>query len=284
MNMHKRLYGQTDEVSVIAFGGIVIKEKPQDEATRIVRRALDRGVNYFDVGPQYGDPEILLGPALDGVPRDDYFLACKSYQRDAKRCRQEMERSLKRLHTDHFDLFQHHNCATPEQVDETLGPGGALEALVKARDEGLTRYLGFSTHSEKAGCRLLDAFDYDSALFPINWVCILKDTFGRKLLAKCKEKGATALSIKAMARTNWATDDHPDYPFTWYQPETDPELSALTVRFALDQGATAVVPPGHEGLFFHAVDVADDYRPLTEDELARLCAASESVEPLFPRS
>ena len=112
---------------------------------------------------------------------------------------------------------------------------------------------------------------------------MLKGTFGPTLLAKCREKGATPMAIKPLALTDWDTDEHPDYPFTWYRPVTDPELVGLCVRFTLDQGVSAAVPPGHEGLFFQAVDAGDAYEPLSDEELVRLREAAEPVKPLFPR-
>jgi len=282
--MQRRPYGRGGEdVSIIGLGGIVVKERPQAEATAIVCKALDRGVTYFDVGPGYGDPELLLGPALDGVARDSYFLACKTARRDAKGAREDLERSLRRLHTDHFDVYQLHNCARPEDVERTLGPGGALETLVRAREQGLTRHVGFSTHDEEAGCRLLDAFEFDSVLMPVNWVCILRGTCGPKLLARCREKGVTFMALKAMARTNWDKPRHPEFPFTWYRPETDPEFGPLALRFALGQGVATAIPPGAPGLFFRAVDVAENYRPLSDEELARLKDRAQQFEPIFPK-
>lgn len=283
--MERRPYGRDGRmVSMIALGGIVVKNLPQDKANEIVAAAFERGINYVDVAPVYGDPEILLGPALDPFPRDDYFIACKTARRDARGARQDLERSLERLHTDHFDLYQLHNCSRDEDIEKTLGPGGALETFLKAKEEGLIRHIGFSTHREEAGLRLLDEYDFESALFPVNWVCLLKGTFGQRLLDACKQRGVSALALKSMARTAWDKEEHPEYPHAWYRPETDPEISALALRFVLGLGVTVAVPPGDPGLFDHAVQTAEDYSPLTPSELARLKAAAGPVEPLFPQA
>jgi aryl-alcohol dehydrogenase-like predicted oxidoreductase len=270
-------------ISLVALGAIVVKGLPQDEADAIVAEAFEAGVNYVDVAPAYGDPEVLLGPALDPFPREEYFLACKTARRDAKGAREELERSLERLHTDYLDLYQLHNCSSDEDIERTLGPGGALETFVEAREQGLVRHIGFSTHREEAGLRLLDAYDFESALFPVNWVCMLKGTFGQDLLDRCKRDGVTALALKAMARTEWDKEEHPEYPNAWYRPETRPEISALALRFTLGLGVAAAVPPGDPGLWRHAVEVAENYEPLDASELARLKEAVEPIEPLFPK-
>jgi aryl-alcohol dehydrogenase-like predicted oxidoreductase len=260
-----------------------VKSLPQDEANAIVAEAMEAGVNYIDVAPAYGDPEVLLGPALDPFPREEYFLACKTARRDAAGAREELERSLERLHTDYLDLYQLHNCSSDEDIATTLGPGGALEVFVEAKQQGIVRHIGFSTHREEAGLRLLDAYDFESALFPVNWVCMLKGSFGQDLLDRCKREGVSALALKALARTAWEKDEHPEFPHSWYRPETRPEIAALALRFTLGLGVTAAVPPGDPGLWRRAVEVAQDYHPLEPAELARLKEAAEPVEPLFPQ-
>jgi aryl-alcohol dehydrogenase-like predicted oxidoreductase len=282
--MKKRPYGdEGDKLSLVALGAIVIKNLPQQEANAIVAEAFDSGVNYIDVAPTYGDPEVLLGPALDPFPREEYFLACKTARRDAKGAREELERSLERLHTDYLDLYQLHNCSSDEDLATTLGPGGALETFVEAKDQGLIRHIGFSTHREQAGLQLLDAYAFDSALFPVNWVCMLKGTFGQDLLDRCKQQGVNALALKAMARTEWDKEQHPEYPNSWYRPETRPEISALALRFTLGLGVTAAVPPGDPGLWRRAVKVAQNYEPLGPAELAKLKEAAQEIEPLFQK-
>ncbi|NBT19640.1 MAG: aldo/keto reductase [Proteobacteria bacterium] len=163
--MEYRTLGQTGQkLSVIGFGGIVVTETPQDEANRLVASAVARGVNYFDVAPSYGDAEDRLGPALR-PHRDGVFLACKTGMRDAVGARAELESSLAKMHTDHFDLYQLHAMTKMEDVETVLGPGGAMETFLRARDEGKVKYLGFSAHSTEAAVALLDRFPFDSVLF-----------------------------------------------------------------------------------------------------------------------
>jgi aryl-alcohol dehydrogenase-like predicted oxidoreductase len=165
--MEKRQLGKTSEsLSMIGFGGILVMDEDPPTASRLVAEAVDRGINYFDVAPTYGNAEERLGPALEPY-RKSVFLACKTEKRTAAEATEALHGSLEHLRTDYFDLYQLHAVTTMEEVEQILGPGGALEAFVQAREEGLVRYLGFSAHSEEAAVALLDGFGFDSILFPL---------------------------------------------------------------------------------------------------------------------
>src|SRR5690348_773023 len=139
--MQRRPLGKTgEELSIIGFGGIVVSGMAQPDADAIVAEAFDRGINYFDVAPSYGDAEERLGPALEPY-RDRVFLACKTGKRDREGAAAELRASLRKLRTDHVDLYQLHALAKPEDVAQAFGPGGALEAFQEARQQGLTRFL-----------------------------------------------------------------------------------------------------------------------------------------------
>ncbi len=281
--MERRPYGPSGRmVSIVAFGGVVVKNRQPEEAARLVHRAFDRGVNYFDVAPLYGDPEVLMGPALAELPRDEFFLACKTTQRRAAKARADLDESLRRLKVDYLDLYQFHGVSGLEDVETIFAPGGAMEVFERARDEGLVRHLGFSAHDEEAGISMLERFDFASALFPVNWVSLLSGSFGPRLLAACREKGASALALKAMARTAWEAERDPRYPNLWYRPETDPETAALALRYALSRDVTTVIPPGDEELFFLAVDTAERFEPVTEEETELLRRRAKRLAPLFP--
>src|ERR1035441_4416039 len=167
----KRPYNKDVSLSVIGFGGIVVMGMEPKDAGRTVVEAVERGINYFDVAPSYGNGEAeeKLGPAL-APHRKSVFLACKCERRDAEGARQQLETSLKRLETDHFDLYQFHAVASRNDVDQIVAPGGALELFVKARQEGKVQHLGFSAHNEEAAAALMDHFPFDSVLFPVNFV------------------------------------------------------------------------------------------------------------------
>ena len=210
-------------LSIIGFGGIVVRDATPQKAAEDVKLAIDAGINYFDVAPSYGDAEIKLGPALEPY-RKDVFLACKTGKRTKSEARAELEQSLKNLKTDHFDLYQHHAVTTLEDVDTILGQGGAMETFIEARKEGKIRFIGFSAHSVEAAMALMDRFDFDTILFPFNYTTWHAGNFGPQVLARAKEKNMGILALKAMAKGPWEKGaDRSKYPKCWYEPLITPE-------------------------------------------------------------
>jgi predicted aldo/keto reductase-like oxidoreductase len=279
----RRKLGRTGEqLSIIGLGGIVVIGNEQEQANRIVRGAVDRGVNYFDVAPSYGNGEAeeKLGPALQGY-RNRVFLTCKTGRRDKAGAEEELQRSLKRLRTDHFDLYQLHALTSREDVEQALGPGGAIEAFAQARQKGLVRFLGFSAHSVEAALTAMDRFSFDTILFPFNWVCWSQGDFGPQVLKAARAKDMGCLALKAMAHHPWPRGAKRDYPKCWYQPITDPELAALALRFTLSEPVTAAIPPGDERLFNLALSVAGQFKPLSGEERRQLLARAAGEQPIF---
>lgn len=282
----KRPYKPGVELSVIGFGGIVVCGMPQEEGSRRVAAAYDRGVNYFDCAPSYfdGEAEIKLGEALKPY-RNKVFLAEKTTRRDAAGAREELERTLRRFHTDHVDLYQFHAVGSMEDVDKILAPKGAAETFLAAKKEGKTRFLGFSAHHAPAALRLLDALQLDSVLFPVNVNAWEHGGFGPQILAKAKEKGAARLALKALALGQWPKDmkrEQRPYPKCWYEPIADRDTAQMALRFTLNQGVTAAVPPGDERIFDLAMDLASQPLPkLSGAELAALKDKVGSREPVF---
>ena len=198
--MEKRLLGRTGEqLSVVGFGGILVMNEEPQAASRLVAQAVDRGINYFDVAPSYGNAEERLGPALEPY-RKRVFLACKTEMRTRDGAAAALRQSLQRLRTDHFDLYQFHGVSKMGEVEQILGPGGAMEAFLEAKDKGLIRFIGFSAHSEEAALALMDRFPFDSILFPFNWVCWHQGQFGPRVLEKAMQKGVGRLALKALAK------------------------------------------------------------------------------------
>jgi len=279
--MEKRPLGNTGEMlSIIGFGGIVAAQVSQRDADDYVAEAIDKGVNYFDVAPTYMDAEERLGPALRGR-RSGIFLACKTEKRTKKEARESLERSLKRLETDYFDLFQLHGMGSMEEVEQVFGPDGAMETLIKAQQEGLIKHIGFSAHSEKAAIALMDRYDFTSVLFPLNWVNMFNSGFGKGILKKAEEKGTARLALKAMARTIVKEGDEKKYAKCWYHPIDDKELASLALRYTLSQPITAAIPPGEIELFRWALEAAASFSPITEEETAYLMNKSRDIAPTF---
>jgi predicted aldo/keto reductase-like oxidoreductase len=279
--MEKRLLGKTGEsLSIIGFGGIVVSGVLQQEANNIVAEAIDRGINYFDVAPTYGDAEIKLGGALKGK-RDGIFLACKTEKRTKEEAWKSLESSLKNLQTDHFDLYQLHAMTTDEDFEIVTGPNGALEAFLEAREKGLIRFIGFSAHSVEVAMKLLDVFNFDSVLLPINWVNYFNANFGPQVVEKAKSQGIGRLALKAMAKTLVPEGKPRKYEKCWYEPIDEFELASLALRFTLSQPITAAIPPGEPKLFRMALDIGQNFVPITEEEVNVLREKAKGLEPIF---
>src|SRR5580692_6123171 len=199
----RRTLGKTGEkLSIIGFGGIVVMNEETGAASNIVAEAVDRGINYFDVAPSYGNAQERLGPALAPY-RKDCFLACKTEGRKKEDSRAQLEESLRLLKTDRLDLYQFHALTKMADLDTVLGPGGAMETMEAAKREGKIRYIGFSVHSAETAVAALDRYNFDTILFPLNWVLVSQAGFGPQILKKAQEKNAGVLCLKSMAKTVW---------------------------------------------------------------------------------
>ncbi len=280
--LEKRALGKTGVMlSVIGFGGIVVKDATPENASAVVRAAIEAGVNYFDVAPSYGDAEVKLGPALEPY-RKDVFLACKTGKRTKAEAREELETSLKNLRTGHFDLYQHHAVTTLEEVDTILGPGGANETFLEARKEGKIRFIGFSAHSVDAAVALINRFNFDTILFPFNYTTWHAGNFGPQVLALAQEKSMGILALKAMARGPWKEGaDRSKYSKCWYEPLISTEDITMGLRFTLSHPVTAAVPPGEEELFRIALNVSAKLKPLKKAEIQEIKEEALKGEPLF---
>jgi aryl-alcohol dehydrogenase-like predicted oxidoreductase len=282
----RRRYKDGIDLSIIALGGIVVCGLSQEEASRRVAAAFDRGVNYFDCAPSYfnGEAETKLGEALRPY-RSKVFLAEKTMHRDAKGAREELERSLQRFHTDHVDLYQFHAVSSMDDVDKILAAGGAAETFFAAKKEGKVRHVGFSAHNAPAALRLMDALELDSVLFPVNVNAWENGGFGPQILAKAKAKGMARMALKALAFGKWPAgmkESERKYPKCWYEPIDDHEMARLALRFTLNQDVTAAVPPGDERIFDLALELASAPLPeLSAAELTGLKTKVASLEPVF---
>ncbi|HEV2378280.1 MAG TPA: aldo/keto reductase [Terriglobia bacterium] len=280
----RRPLGKTgEELSIIGFAGIVVMSEEQSFANNIVAEAVDRGINYFDVSPDYGDAEQRLGPALASY-RNRSFLACKTNFRDRAGAMTDLENSLKRLQTDHFDLYQHHALTKKAELDKIFGPNGAMEAFVAAQKAGKIRYLGFSCHSVETAIGAMDRGHFDTILFPTNFVLFSKANFGPQVLDHAREKGMGYLAIKAMAKGKYPANlpERQHTPKCWYEPCHLPEEASLALRWTLSRPyLTAAIPPGNPEWFRRAMEVAQTFQPITADETRSLLAHAGDLEPIF---
>jgi aryl-alcohol dehydrogenase-like predicted oxidoreductase len=281
--IERRVLGNTGErLSMIGFGGIVVMNESTGEASNVVAEAVDRGINYFDVAPSYGNAQERLGPALAPY-RANCFLACKTDGRTKDESRTELEQSLRLLKTDHVDLYQFHALTKMAELDQVLGPGGAMETMEAAKKEGKIRYIGFSVHSAETAVAALDRYNFDTILFPVNWVLFTQAKFGPQILKKAQEKKVGILALKSMAKTVWPADqkEHHAEPKCWYQPAAYPDEASLGLRWTLSHPITAAIPPGDERYFRLAMEVAQNYKPIQPEEEQALLAGGLGIEPIF---
>ncbi len=279
--LERRALGRTGEkLSIIGFGGMVVMDATTEQAAQRVRAAIDAGVNYFDVAPSYGNAEDMLGPALEPY-RKGVFLACKTQGRTRAEAEKELESSLRKMRTDHFDLYQHHAVTKKKDVETILGPGGAMEAFEAAKRAGKVRFLGFSAHSVEAALALLDGYAFDTILFPVNYATWTAGNFGPQVLARAKEKGMGILCLKALARQPWPEGAPKRYPKCWYEPFDDPAEIRQALRFTLSHPVTAAVPPGEETIFRVALEQAATFEPMSPAEAEAMKAKGLAAKPLF---
>ena len=280
--VEKRSLGRTGGMlSVIGFGGIVVMNVSPEEASSSVKLAIDAGVNYFDVSPSYGDAEIKLGNALKPY-RKNVFLSCKTDGRNKEDSRKELEQSLKRVQTDHFDLYQLHAVTKLDDVRTILGKGGAIETCIEARKEGKIRFIGFSAHSVEAATALINGFDFDTIMFPFNQYTWYAGNFGPQVLSLAVEKKMGIIALKSMAKEPWPHDaDRSKYQKCWYEPLTNEDDILTGLRFTLSHPIASAIPPGEPELFRTALSLRDRIKPLKNEEVEIIKARALKGNPIF---
>jgi len=217
-----RTFGRTGHASTVTlFGAAALARASEDEADRALEVLLHYGVNHIDTAARYGDSELRIAPWM-ARHRKDFFLATKTGSRKAAEAREDIHRSLERLRVDQIDLIQLHALWHPDDWDQAMGPGGALEAVIDARREGLVRFIGVTGHGWTIPAmhrRSLARFDFDSVLMPYNFFMAqderYRETF-EEVLKTCRERNVAVQIIKTIARGPWASADRTHT--TWYQP------------------------------------------------------------------
>lgn len=269
-------------LSKVAFGGVIVADETQMDANNYVAEAIDAGVNYFDVAPTYSDAEERLGPALKGK-RNNLFLACKTEDRTRKGSQALLEKSLKNLQTDYFDLYQLHAVYSLADVEKTFGPGGSFETYVKAKEQGYIKHIGFSAHSTEAALALMAYYDFDSIMFPFNFVSLLKNDYGSYVLQKALEKKMGIIGIKSMVLSERQESDVIDYPKGWYHPIDNIELASKAVKYTFSRGVDVIIPPGNITQFRWALEIMKERDlALKEGDLETLKRIALETVPLFP--
>jgi aryl-alcohol dehydrogenase-like predicted oxidoreductase len=245
----RRLGRLGHQSSVLIYGAAALAEVDQDTADASIRLVLDAGINHFDVAASYGDAELRLGPWMPDI-RGRICLATKTGLRDRDAAWAQINQSLERLQTDHVDLIQVHAVGDTEELDLVTRPGGSLEAVVRARDEGLAGAVGITGHGHQAPATHLEAlrrFPFDTVLTPLNYVLGQDPAYVadyRALVAEIQAQDAGLMIIKAASRRNWPEQAEHRYA-TWYEPFDDQERIAAAVAWVLSHPeVTGIATPG----------------------------------------
>jgi predicted aldo/keto reductase-like oxidoreductase len=283
--MEKRRFGRTGHKSAVAiFGAAAFHEISQEKADQVMEYVLSTEINHIDVAPGYGQAETRLGPWL-AEERDRFFVGCKTQQRTKGAAAAELRRSLEKLHIDKFDLFQLHAVTSMEELDQVTAPGGALEAIIEAKDEGLLEFIGITGHGLDAPTVFLEAierFDFDTVLFPINFILYENRSYREKaqeLLRKCDELDIGSMIIKHIAKGPWG--ELAKTHTTWYRPFTETKWIQEGVNFALSQPITGICTPGDIHLLPLVVEACQQYQAMNPDQQAELISQTPQFQPLF---
>lgn len=274
----RRPFGRTGHLSsVTLFGGAALAHASQADADRALDLLLRYGVNHVDTAPRYGDSELRIGAWMPRH-RTDFFLATKTGMRTAREAREELQRSLDRLRVDHVDLLQLHSLGHPDDWEQAMGPGGALEAAIEARQQGLVRFIGVTGHGWTIAAmhtRSLARFDFDAVLLPYNFLMAQSERYRRNfeaVLTRCRERHVAVQVIKTIARGPWATAERTHT--TWYQPLEDQADIDRAVHWAIGLPDVFLNTAGDLGLLPRVLDAASRFeRPPSDGEMAAMLDA-----------
>lgn len=310
----KKPFGRTGHSSTrTLFGAWALQAATPAEADQTLQLLLKYGVNHLDTAASYGNAESLIGRWMDGH-RQDFFLATKTDERTLDGAWDQLHRSLERLRVDRVDLWQLHNLVEPEEWEMAMGPGGALEAAVEARERGLVKFLGVTGHGTAAAAmhrRSLEHFDFDSVLLPYNYLMTKNPEYNadfESLMALCQDRNVAVQTIKALARgaasetrfaaltgvgTFSAQDADPSRHSggndelqhnTWYPPLTDQEDVDRAVHWVLGNPAVFLNTAGDKHLLPRVLEAASRFRTSPSEEMMREQVTRLRMIPVFPES
>ncbi|NTW12768.1 MAG: aldo/keto reductase [Anaerolineales bacterium] len=283
--MEKRRFGRTGHMSTVAiFGAAAFWEISQADADKVMEQVIEAGVNHIDIAPSYGQAEERVGPWMPRE-RDRFFLGCKTMERTRQGAWDEMQRSLKRLQTESFDLYQCHAITTMEELDSVTMKGGALEAFVEARQRGLIKYIGITGHGVDAPRIYLEAlrrFDFDSVLFPLNFVQFVNPEYRKyteELISVCKARDVGTMVIKSITKGPWGEKQHT--ATTWYEPFDQMDEIQRAVNFALSFDVTGLCTAGDTRILPLVLKACENFKPMSDAEREEIIHSGQHFEPLF---
>jgi aryl-alcohol dehydrogenase-like predicted oxidoreductase len=284
--IEKRRFGRTGHMSTFTlFGAAALGSVSQADADRTLDLLLEYGINHIDTAASYGDSELRIGPWM-ARHRDQFFLATKTGERTYQAARDQIHKSLERLQVSQIDLIQLHYLVDPQEWQVAMGPGGALEACIEAREQGLVRYIGVTGHDvtiAQMHLRSLERFDFDSVLLPYSYVMMQNARYAadfEALMAVCQARDVAVQTIKSITRGAWPEGDT-RHAATWYAP--------LTEQAAIDRAVSWV--QGREGMFLNTVgditllpkvlEAAQNFTARPSDEAMQADVAAYQMTPLF---
>jgi aryl-alcohol dehydrogenase-like predicted oxidoreductase len=283
--LQTRRFGRTGHMSTLAiFGAAAFWEISQAAADRVMEQVIAAGVNHIDVAPSYGQAEERIGPWMRRE-RGRFFLGCKTMERTRAGAWSELRRSLERLHSETFDLYQLHAITTFDELDAVTAPGGALEAFVEARQAGLIKHIGITGHGVDAPAIYLEAlkrFDFDSITFPLNFVQAGNPEYYRnaeELIRQCRTRDIGLMVIKSIAMGPWGEKEKTHT--TWYEPFSKAELIRQAVNFVLSYDVTGICTAGDIHLLPLVLKACEEYRALSPEERDALIDLGGAYQPLF---
>ena len=281
-------FGKTGHHSSRAiFGAAALGAMKQDRADRTLEQIQQWGLNHIDVAASYGEAELRLAPWLQHN-RDSVFLASKTGHRTYEKAKQQIHASLERLQVDQLDLIQMHNLTQADQWETAMGPGGAMEALLEAKEQGLVRFLGVTGHGTYAPAmhmQSLEAYPFDSILVPYNYTMMQQPQYAHDfntLYEMCQTRGVAMQTIKGIAARRWQDGDE-EKRFSWYRPITDADAMKRAIDFVLSRENLFINTSSDATLLERSLDVIA--QPTAEVDLALLAEDAQrlGVEALFVR-
>jgi aryl-alcohol dehydrogenase-like predicted oxidoreductase len=283
--IEKAVFGRTGHMSTrTLFGAAALGNVTQDEADRTLDVLLEYGVNHIDTAASYGDSELRIGPWMDRY-RGQFFLATKTGERTYQKARDEFHRSLERLRVPYVDLIQLHYLVDPQEWEVAMGPGGVLEMVIEAREQGLTRYIGVTGHDvsiARMHLRSLGRFDFDSVLLPYNYTMMQNRQYAadfEEVIRVCQARNVAVQTIKSIAQGAWNGKDHTHA--TWYEPLTDQDAIDTAVHWVLGRDGVFLNTVGDITLLPKVLDAASRYERRPTDAKMQALIDKQGTTPLF---
>jgi predicted aldo/keto reductase-like oxidoreductase len=272
-------------ITTVGFPGLALRNYSQDEGTAKIHETFERGLNYYDVAPAYGrdgECEVKMGIGMEGIDRDQIFLSCKTKRRDKAGAKEELDRSLRRLKTDRLDLYQLHCLFEPEEVKQALDKSnGAIATILDAQKAGIIKHIGFSAHTTRAAITALQTFEFDTVMFPINFVEQQEIGMGKQVVQLAQKQDVGIIAIKSISKGAWPQGTKPKGAWWYRWPEEQDELS-LFYRWTMSQkNLTSGIPCSFFPQIDMCINAAKSFTPISEDEVKKLRTVANDCVSLF---